>query len=624
MTRVKRRTFVVASAATLLSACIPGQNSPTPGAVGPTAPAAGGQTTAGQAAPAATTARTGGQTASGLGTPTSVAQAPKPAGPPQRLSIIYPNFPLLDPQVVTNGMWFDAAALLEGVVVANKDATDVLPGTAEKWDVSPDKKTYTFHLRQNAKWSNGDPVTAKDFEWTYKRMLTPKSGGAGVTLGANSWQSTIGIKGANDYLAGKLTDWSQVGVKALDDRKLEITLAAPNPDFLRQMTHPSMLPLHPPTVEKFPADWGKPENWVGNGPFVPKEWVVNASMKLAPNERYWDRGQVLLSEVNVRLNAGTDASAATIAYENGEVDLAALGVADIVRFKADPKLSKELRIISGGSVVYLALMRSQNPALEDARVRKALAVGMDRQTLARVAPNLQPGPALIPSSVPNWDDSVGVKFDLAEAKKLLADAGYPGGKSLPELKILSGSSNPLVEALADIWQKNLGITVKLDVVEAGVYVERRMAVQAPDYIGYYYGSFGQLPSWAAWTALLWGPEFTKQFSMKAADWAEYQKIQQDKGLPPAEKSAKLTAFLDERASKEALEFEKLVNQALAETDAQKQQQLFKQAAKVRQDTNLFIPVVYQDAYYAVKPTVQGLNLHPGGRAYYLKGVGNAR
>lgn len=538
------------------------------------------------------------------------------------LNIRYTNFPIVDPQVVTNGMWFCAAALLEGLVVADEAGTAAIPATAETWEVSADSTTYTFTIREGAAWSNGDPVTAQDFAWTYQRLLNPESAQAGVTLGANSYQPTLGIVGAEEYRAGALTDWNQVGIKALDDRQLEITLNTPNIDFLMLMTHPSMVAMHQATVEQLPQDWQTPENWVGNGPFAPTEWVVNSSMTLAPNEQYWDRGNVLLSQVSIALiepGAGTEGAGAA-AYESDEADIVGLDAASIVQFQADPELSAELQTVEGDSVTYLAVLRSKNPLMEDVRIRQALALGIDRETIAKANPATTPGPSLIPMSLPEWDDTATVPFDLEQAKALLAEAGYPDGEGMPEIKILAGLSNPVMEALADTWQENLGIEVGLDIVEVGVYVERRWAVQEDDYVGFYYGSFGSPPLWTAWAANLWGPQFTLEFSLPAEVWAEYQQIVNDENLAPADKTARLEEIRQASGSEKAQEYAQTIQQARTEPDPEAALALYKQGAQLRQETFLFTPVVYNVSYYAVKPYVQGLHLLPGGFEYYLKGI----
>jgi len=296
-----------------------------------------------------------------------------------------------------------------------------------------------------------------------------------------------------------------------------------------------------------------------------------------------------------------------------------------VRYRADPELKQQIRTIEGVQVVYLALLRSKNPALEDVRVRKALSLGIDRDQVTRVQANAQAGDYLVPPMVPGRDETMSDPFDPVQAKQLLADSGYSDPSKLTVTLLASGGAGatpPMLQALADLWQKNLGIQVKIEQLEAGQYVERRWAIQDENTVGYYYGTFTTMPTWSSWLNVTWGPDFTKQFSLKAADWETYQAIQQDANIPAAEKTAKLVELLNEKASPEAMEFARLVDQATVETDPAKQLALFKQAAQVREETYLFIPVGYVSTNYAVKPTVEGLNLHPGLRPYYFKGISN--
>lgn len=560
----------------------------------------------------------GASTLAAPGVSSAIDQRAQSAG---ALRIFYPNFPVLDPQVVTNGMWFAAAALLEGLVTLGPSGTEAVPAAAEKWDVSADGKTYTFTLRSDAVWSNGEPVTAQDFEWTYKRLLTPQGAGTGVTLGANSYQPILRIVGAVDYQSGILTDWSKVGIKATSAQQLEFQLENPNAEFPLLLVHPSMLPMNPKAVEAKPKDWQLPGNWVGNGPFSPTAWTVNTSMTITANDKYRDHANVGLKTVQARLYEGVLDTAA-VSYESGEVDIVGLPLADLIRYEADPTLSKQVMSVTGGTVAYLAVLRSKNPILENVKVRQALAMGLDREAIAKTSPATKPGAQLVPDSLKGWDKADNIPFNPDQAKKLLGDAGYPDGKGFPEMKILCSSTNPQMEAMADIWGKTLNIKVKLDVVEAGVYVERRWQVQEENYIGFYFGTYGSTPTWSTWAANLWGPEFTQQFSMKAADWAAYQKIQNDTSLKPAEKTKQLDDYLAAHASKEAISYGDTVDKAFQSTDPAEQQSLLRQAAKIRQETYLFIPVLYIGNFYAVKPTVKGIHLLPGGLPYYFKSITN--
>jgi oligopeptide transport system substrate-binding protein len=569
----------------------------------------------GSAAVAATGSLAGvASAAPGTGPSTSRAQA-QDAGV---FSIFQNNFADLDPQLITDGMWFVGTSLLEGLVLADEKGSAAIPGAAESWEVSDDGLTYTFTMRAGATWSNGDPVTANDFEWAYQRLLTPGAA-TGNTAGAKSYQQILGITGASEFLSGAISEWADVGIKASDEQTLEITLNNPNAEFLLLMTHPSMLGMWP-GIDEIGTTWSLPENFVGNGPFVPTEWVTNASLTLVPNERYWDRENVFLSTVKVQLTTGAD-TAISAAYEAGEVDALALGAADLVRYQADPTLAEQLQSIGGGSVAYMALLRSKNKTLEDVRVREAIALAIDRETLAQTNPALRPGPQLVPDAVLGWDEALNVPYDPERAKQLLADAGFPDGEGFPELTMLRGGTASVSdEALIDLIGKTLNITVKLDVVEAGTYTEQRWRVQEDDYIGFYLGSFGSQPTWSSWAANLWGPQFTEEFSLPSDVYAEYQVIQNDPDLDPVEKARQLAEMRAEHASEGARAYSAKVDEAATTPDPEQQIALFKEASRLRQDTYLFIPMWFNDQYWAVKPNIENFHLHPGGRAYYLRGV----
>ncbi|TCC31948.1 peptide ABC transporter substrate-binding protein [Kribbella speibonae] len=538
------------------------------------------------------------------------------------LKIDYVPVEVLDPQVITNGMWILSRGISEGLVTQNEKGDGVLPAVASEWKVSDDHLTYTFTLRDNAQWSDGKPVVAQDFERTYKRLFTPAATSAGgTTLGANSYQVSTGIKGGKDFLAGVLTDWSKVGVKATGDHELVLTLSNPNPDFLLALTHPAMLPLPMDLVESKPKDWQNPPNYVSNGPYTVTEWVQNSKLILVPNEKYWDRGNVKIGRIQVNLVEPSAAATATVAYENGETDLVQLAGPDVLRFQKDANLSKELEQTENYSILYLAKLRSQHAAMEDVRVRKALSLALDRKTLAGVQPGQEPGVSLVTSRTGGWDASLGIKEDVAEAKRLLAEAGYPNGQGLPPVRILVGvPDTTLADAMVDSWTKQLGIKASVDHVEAGVYTERRWQVQKGNYIGFYYGTFAGLPTWPTMVGSLWSPKNVQEISLPSDQWQKYQAVQEDKKLSPADKTAQLDAILAGHASKPAREIGALVDKANTEVDDAKRMDLYKQAAKLREEQYLYLPVLWLSLFHAVKPKVHGLQLRAYPDYFYLKSL----
>src|SRR6185312_4669890 len=212
----------------------------------------------------------------------------------------------LDPQLAANIAEGDiASALFEGLI--GEDPVDLhpVPGVAESWDASSDGLVYTFHLRANAKWSNGDPVTAQDFANSIRRVLTR-------TLAADYATMLYVLVNAEAYNKGTLTDFSQVGVKVIDSHTLRLSLDHPAPYFLSLLSHPVWYPIHLPTLEKYGSpyqrgsSWTRPGNFVGNGPFVLKEWKKAELIAVEKSPTYWDAASVRLNGINFRPSADVD------------------------------------------------------------------------------------------------------------------------------------------------------------------------------------------------------------------------------------------------------------------------------------------------------------------------------
>ncbi|WP_159623671.1 peptide ABC transporter substrate-binding protein [Ruania rhizosphaerae] len=534
----------------------------------------------------------------------------------QVLRTTWSNPESLDPHVISNGIWIDQQGLFEGLVVQNSTGSDVEAGTADEWEVSEDGTVWTFHLRDDASWSNGDAVTAQDFLWTYERLLTPGGSGAGNTTGANSYQVALGIANASEFLAGTVTDFAEVGIEASADDQLVFTLDAPNPGFLLGLTHPSMLPLHPATLEEFPQEWTEPENWVSNGPFVLDEWQRNVEMTLVPNENYWDTENVHLDEVEIQLYASGE-PVSPVAYDNDEVDLMQLVGEDVFSYVDNPEFTDQIRAVEQRNITYLALLRSTNPVLEDVRVREALSLALGREIVA----GLQPGVAVARSLVPEYlgaEHGLGQDEDIARAQELLADAGYHDGEGFPELMLLTEAPRPELDVAVDQWAENLGVTATVNNVERGVYVEERWSIQ--DTPGFYSGSFITRTNWNDAINTTFNPRTMEEFSLPAEVWEEYQEVQADEDLDPGERASQLQALRDAHASAGAQEFTALAAEGSSQPDLEAATGYFVDAAEVRDDLYLYLPVTLIDANYLVRPGVEGLNLRGTPDVYYFKGV----
>jgi ABC-type transport system substrate-binding protein len=405
-----------------------------------------------------------------------------------------------------------------------------------------------------------------------------------------------------------------VGVKALDASRLRIVLDAPNAAFLQGMALPSMVALPQKNLERHPYSWQKAAHWVGNGPFVIKSWTPNSRMVLVPNERYWDRQAVHLDRVSISMTAATDAQLKR-QYQRHQVDIAGLG--DSTGVEGDPALSRALTRIDQYSVNFLTLIPSRNPALRDVRVRRALALGIGRAQVAKASSLTVPATSLVPSTVPGFDASVGFQQDIAEARKLMAEAGYPGGRGFPTLSIMNYADDASVRTLVRTLRRHLGITAVQDVEDPDVYTEKRHEVQPAPFVGYFTTGFTGILTWRAWVSSLYSPSQTELLSLKPDDYTHYLVLQARgtaRSLAAAEK------FLHAHASPQSRRFAAVTARADATADPEAATALYKQAAAIRQRTFEFIPYQYRDRVYAIRPGIEGVHLWTGYFTISFKGV----
>jgi oligopeptide transport system substrate-binding protein len=540
----------------------------------------------------------------------------KSATPHREATVTYQYLPFdeLDPQRVSDGQYVAGQNLLEGLVTPDAAGTGVVPATADTWTVSRDGTVYTFHIRAGAKWSDGTPLTAQDFEWSYRRLLSPSTSTREGLTGSSGYPADLGIENATAYQLGTVTDWSEVGVKALDASHLRISLDAPNPAFLHGMALPSMVALPQKNLKSFPYSWQTAARWVGNGPFVIKSWTPNSRMVLVPNEHYWDRKDVHLNRVNILATSASDAQVKR-QYQRHHVDIA--GLADPTGFERDPALSPALTRIHQYSVGFLTLIPSRNPALRDVRVRRAIALGIGRTQVVKANPVAKPATSLVPSTLPGFDARVGFQQNIAEARKLMTETGYPGGRGFPTLSIMTAYDDPSVRALVRTLRRNLGITAVQDIEEIGVYEAKRHQVQPAHFIGYFATGYTGILSWRAWVSSLYPPSQTELLSLKPDDYTHYQ-VLQAKGT--ARSLAAAEKFLHAHASPQARRFAAVAARADATANPERATALYKEAAAIRQRTFEFIPYQYKDRVYAIRPGIKGVHLWTGYFTISFKGV----
>ncbi|HTX64731.1 MAG TPA: peptide ABC transporter substrate-binding protein [Opitutaceae bacterium] len=372
----------------------------------------------------------------------------------------------LDPQVVmaSNDANIDYA-LFEPLTWIDEKTVRPVPAAAASWDVSPDGLVYTFHLRPDGRWSDGRPVTADDFAWSYRRILTP-------AFAASYSYMLWPIKNAQDFNAGRITDFSQVGVKALDPLTLQITLTKPTPYLPSLAAHQTWLPVPRQVIEQFgPYDrrstaWTRPGHLVGNGPFVLKEWTPHAQIVLEKNPFYRDAAHVRLQRIVFYPIENGDAEEA--AFRAGQLDVTyGLPAPKIATYRRDH--ADELRI-EGRLATYYLFINVTRPPLDNAQLRRALALAIDRTAIARdvLAGSRLPAHAFTPADCAGYTCRAGVPDDFAAARRLLAAAGYPGGRGLPTFEVLSydtGGSIHALEAIQAMWLRELGVHITIAPLE---------------------------------------------------------------------------------------------------------------------------------------------------------------
>jgi oligopeptide transport system substrate-binding protein len=395
-------------------------------------------------------------------------------------------------------------ALLEGLTTENPRTLEPEPGSAKSWEISADGLVYTFHMRPEARWSNGDPVTSRDFYNSYKRLLTP-------SLASRYAYMLYPIKNARPFNEGKTTDFNDVGVKAPDDATLVITLESPTAYFLAMTAqHYTYWPVHLSTIEKYGDpyqrgnNWTRPGNYVGNGPFVLKEWKINQVVKVVKSDTYWDRDRVKLREINFYPIESLDTEER--AFRSGQLHVTyEVPLSKIPEYRAkEPQLMR----IDPYLGVYLYRLNTTRAYLKDPRVRRALSMAVNRKAIVENITRGGQTPAyfMTPPDTRGYTSPAAIAYDPEKARQLLAEAGYPGGKGMPRLQILFNTSEAhksIAEAIQEMWRKELGVESQLVNQEWKVYLDTEYKldydVSRGGWIADYPDPFTFLSTFASWS-----------------------------------------------------------------------------------------------------------------------------
>jgi oligopeptide transport system substrate-binding protein len=383
----------------------------------------------------------------------------------------------LDPQVVT--AYTDQnilLALFEGLTAIDEQSSAAVPGAALSWEPSGDGLGWTFHLRAGLRWSNGEPLAADDFVQSWRRMLLP-------AFGAEYAYLLYPIRNAEAFNQGRIADPAQLGISAPDPRTVHIELERPTPYLPILAALPPWYPVNPRVLGRYGAlarrgtAWTRPGSLVGNGPFTLEAWEPNARIVVAKNPSYWNAGSVTLRRIVFfpTENPATEERD----FRAGQLHVTySLPVAKIAPYR---RQAPELLRVDPFLQTFFLRFNVRRPPFDNASVRLALSLAIDRDALARdvLAGAYPPAHSFTPPGCGSYTPRARVDFDPERARRLLAEAGHPGGRDMPAIEVQARNDEvqpPVMEAVQAMWQKELGIHVTLATLEQKTWLQNQQTL----------------------------------------------------------------------------------------------------------------------------------------------------
>jgi oligopeptide transport system substrate-binding protein len=463
-------------------------------------------------------------------------------------------------------------ALFAGLMVFNADFVAV-PWMASKVESNKDGSAWTFTLRKDSRWSDNAPVTARDFEWSWKRQLDPASAAPYASF-------LYDIKNAEAFNKKKITDAGQVGVRAKDDWTLEVTLEGPRGYFPVLAAYLAALPAYRPAVEKHGDKWTEASNIVCNGPFALESWEHNKQMVLKKNPYYYRAKDVHLARIVIPI---IPVASGALPYENNELDMTALQSGDLKRLQSDPRMSRDVFHYPFPGTWYLTPQVTK-PPFDNVKVRRAVGHAIDRENVVKVSQGFAvPAWSMIPPGFPGAIDDPKIKaiqrYDKKAAMDMLKGTPYEGGKNWPKITLSMRDeglgSKPLAEAVQAVLLDSLNMRTELEVLEPRVFRDRlwkqdlqfvwiRWFMDYPDPHNEYFDTF-----------------YGKKTTGKRQAWVNDAFDQE------------LEAGRDTRDPKKRLEH-------------------YKKAEEIMQMDGGYVPVAWVVRYAAAKPWVKGLEKNKAG------------
>lgn len=495
--------------------------------------------------------------------------------------------PTLDPAQATDQVSFTVInAIYQGLTTIDENG-DVQPGIAEKWDVSEDGKTYTFTIRSDAKWSNGDAVTAHDFEFAWKRALDP----ALVPEPSQYAYQLYYIEGAEAYNTGSGSS-DQVAIKAEDDHTLVVKLVAPTIYFESLLSTSIYFPVHQ-SVKENEAFAAAADTMITNGPFKMTQWKRNTSITLEPSDQYYARDQIKFAKVSFTMV--NDSSSELNMYETGKLDYAGhpTGSLPTDQYASLKEKYKDEFHVKGTASLYYYLINTTEAPFTNQKIRQALSLAVNRADLTeKVTLGGQiPAYGLVPPGIKGASDEYRnevsddyFKEDVELAKKLLAEGLKEEG--LTELPAFSVNFNTndlhqkIAEAIVDMWRNNLAVNAQIGNEEWGVFLDNRTAMN------YQVARAG------------WGADYNDPISFI--------------GLFTSKSGNNNTGYSNKQ-------YDDLVDKVNHTIDPAERVQLMAQAEKMLIDSHSIIPLYYYSNVYLMKPEVKGVYVDYKGDVVFTRG-----
>lgn len=477
----------------------------------------------------------------------------------------------------------DGATLInhafEGLMKLDKD-NKIVEGQAAKYEVNKDETVYTFTLRDGIKWSDGEPVKAEDFVYAWQRLVDPKT--------AADYNYMIDmVKNANEIMAGKKNP-EELGIKAVDEKTVEVTLTTPTPYFLEVCAFPATFPVRKDIVEANADTWAtNPDTYIGNGPYVLKKWEHQSKMIYVKNENYYDLKKLGPDTINFVLME--DQNTILSAFKNNEI------------LFGDDLPSEEIEAMKDNGLViekqlgtYFLTINVNKEGLDNVKVREALSLALDRDYIVeKVAKGGQiPADTFITTGLTDadgktefhenakkWYDAKDYKGNVEKAKKLLKEAGYENGKGLPSIELMCNPGHePIMEAVQNMWKENLGVNVTISSQDWNVFLETRkegdFQVARDGWLGDYNDPISFIDMW-----LTGGGNNNAQWSNK--------------------------------------EYDKLVSEIKSTTDAKERYAKMHEAEDILAKDMPIIPIYYYTDLYLISDRLEGMYTSPLGYKYFM-------